>query len=120
MLTPGGRMAIVVPRGILKNYSDEYVRRYILTHAEVKGVVSLTGDMFKPFTNTKTCVVFLQKRKTSLKSASAAKKNETCLFCVSEKPGKNKSGDLILDADGQVLSDLGEIADYIQSRINFS
>jgi type I restriction enzyme M protein len=66
MLAPGGRMAIVIPRGLLKNYTDEYVRRYVLKIARVVAVVSLTGDMFKPFTNTKTCVLFLQKRQHAL------------------------------------------------------
>lgn len=33
MLVPGGRMAIVLPRGIMKNYSDERIRRYIMEHA---------------------------------------------------------------------------------------
>jgi type I restriction enzyme M protein len=120
MLTPGGRMAIVVPRGVLKNYTDEYIRRIILAHAEIKGAVSLTGDMFKPFTNTKTCVLFLQKRSKALKDITSIKLTEKAAFCVSERPGKNKSGELIMDADGQVVTDLGEIAKFIRRNISFS
>lgn len=101
MLAPNGRMAIVVPRGVLKNYTDEYVRRYVLSHAKVLAVVSLTGDMFKPFTNTKTCVVFLQKR---VKPIDVKKVNltEKTVYCVSERPGKNKSGEMIIDDKGQI------------------
>lgn len=64
-------MAIVLPRGILKNYSDERIRRYILQHAIVLGVVGLGGNMFKPFTNTKTIVLFC---KSGIKSLHQLKK----------------------------------------------
>ena len=82
MLVPGGRMAIVVPRGILKNYNDEYVRRHILSKARVCAVVSLTGQMFKPFTNTKTCVVVLEKRKEPLTDLKKALKDRPIVFSV--------------------------------------
>ena len=38
-LKPGGKLAIVVPRGTLKNYNDENVRRHILRKARVIAVV---------------------------------------------------------------------------------
>ena len=44
-LKPGGRLAMVVPRGTLKNYTDERVRRFILERAEVMGAVSLSGQL---------------------------------------------------------------------------
>jgi type I restriction enzyme M protein len=119
MLAPGGRMAIVLPRGILKNYSDEYIRRFILVRAKIKGAVALTGDMFKPFTNTKTCVLFLQKRAQPLKALSQIPKSEKSVFCVSERPGKNKSGLLIQDDKGNVISDLDDIAAYMKKHVKF-
>jgi type I restriction enzyme M protein len=115
MLTPGGRMAIVLPRGTLKNYSDEDVRRYILMRARIAAVVSLTGTMFKPYTNTKTCVLFLQKRTEELDNIDEALNDPPIVFAVSERPGKDKSGNLIHRADGQVDSDLDEIADNINA-----
>ena len=109
-LAPNGRMAIVLPRGTLKNYTDEYVRRHILKEARVVAVVSLTGTMFKPFTNTKTCVLFVQKRKVPLTDLAKAKSDPKIVFAVSEHPGKDKSGNLIHLKDGTVDSDLGVIA----------
>jgi type I restriction enzyme M protein len=117
MLAPGGRMAIILPRGVLKNYTDEYIRRFILAHAQILGAVSLTGDMFKPFTNTKTCVLFLTKRVAPILDIAKLKKTERAVFCVSEKPGKNKSGELIVDAKGDVQSDFGEITAYMRKYI---
>ena len=122
MLVPGGRMAIVLPRGILKNYSDERVRRYIMTNAKVLGVVGLGGNMFKPFTNTKTVVVFLQKRykPIDIENHLPLYELETPVsFCVTEKPGKDKTGKIIHDEFGNILSDLPEITDYLKEHINF-
>ena len=122
MLVPGGRMAIVLPRGILKNYSDERIRRYILQHAIVLGVVGLGGNMFKPFTNTKTIVLFLQKRYkefTSIEEVHLADKEKHIAYCVTERSGKDKTGKIITDAEGAVLSDLPEITEYLLKNIRF-
>lgn len=110
LLAPGGRMAIVLPRGTLKNYSDENVRRHIIMRARIAAVVSLTGSMFKPFTNTKTCVLFLQKRTEPLRDIGEALDDGQIAFAVSERPGKDRSGNLVHLADGAVDSDLNEIA----------
>jgi type I restriction enzyme M protein len=60
-LRPGGRMAIVLPQGNLNNVSDKYIRLFLAEHARILAVVSLHGNTFKPHTNTKTSLVFLQK-----------------------------------------------------------
>jgi type I restriction enzyme M protein len=117
MLAPGGRMAIVLPRGTLKNYNDESVRRFILQHARIIAVVGLTGDMFKPFTNTKTCVLFLQRRKKPLSNVDDALKDPDIVFAVCEKPGKDKSGRLIIDDSRRVQSDLPDITRFIQANV---
>lgn len=122
MLVPGGRMAIVLPRGISKNYSDERVRRYVLRNAKILGVVGLGGNMFKPFTNTKTIVMFLQKRYRPLETEeqiALADKNLELLFCVTEKSGKDKTGKIITDHEGAILSDLPEITEYMLQNIKF-
>lgn len=123
MLVPGGRMAIVLPRGILKNYSDERVRRFIISNAKVLGVVGLGGNMFKPFTNTKTIVLFLQKRYKPLDIESHLPPYETeppISFCVTERSGKDKTGKIIHDEAGNILSDLPEITDYLKEHIKFA
>lgn len=119
MLAPKGRMAIVLPRGTLKNYSDEYVRRYVLKYARIVAVVGLGGEMFKPFTNTKTCVLFVQKRVKPLETLSAARKDPAVAYAVTEKPGKDRSGRIIKDSSGAILSDLGEITSFIKSKVKF-
>ena len=115
-------MAIVLPRGILKNYSDERIRRYILKNAKILGVVGLGGNMFKPFTNTKTIVMFLQKRYKPLETEEQirfADNEMDLLFCVTEKSGKDKTGKIVTDSDGTIISDLPEITDYLLQNIRY-
>lgn len=60
-IRPGGRMAIVLPQGLLNNANAEYIRRFVIEEARVLAVVGLHGNTFKPHTGTKTSVLFLQK-----------------------------------------------------------
>lgn len=119
MLNPGGRMAIVLPRGIFKNYGDEYIRRYILSHCKILAVIGLGGDMFKPFTNTKTCVAILQKRNVEIANLDDIVDDPSPVFAMTEKPGKDKSGSLIVDENHKILSDIGEIAKFVKKHIRF-
>ena len=61
VLRPGGRMAIVLPQGNLNNLGTRGLRTYIGERARLLAVVGLHINTFKPFTNTKTSVLFLQK-----------------------------------------------------------
>ena len=58
---PGGRMAIILPQGLLNNTSAEYIRRFIIEEARILAVVGLHGNTFKPHTGTKTSILFLRK-----------------------------------------------------------
>ncbi|MBP7702989.1 MAG: N-6 DNA methylase [Candidatus Hydrothermae bacterium] len=60
-IRPGGRMAIVLPQGLLNNTNAEYIRRFVIDEARIIAVVGLHGNTFKPHTGTKTSVLFLQK-----------------------------------------------------------
>lgn len=116
-LKPGGRMAIVLPRGVLKNYNDESIRRFILMECRVVATVGLSGDMFKPYTNTKTCVLFLQKRKKRLSKIAEADKDGPIAFCQTTNPGKDRSGRLVYGTDGKVVSDLPEFAAFLKKKV---
>ena len=60
----GGRMAIVLPRGILNNQSktvDRAARDWLLRHAKILAVVDLPKDAFQPYTGTITSLVVLER-----------------------------------------------------------
>ena len=60
-IRPAGRIAIVLPQGLLNNTNAEYIRRFVIDEAQILAVVGLHGNTFKPHTGTKTSVLFLQK-----------------------------------------------------------
>jgi len=60
-IRPGGRMAIILPQGLLNNTNAEYIRRFVIEEARILAVVGLHGNTFKPHTGTKTSVLFLRK-----------------------------------------------------------
>jgi len=104
-LKDGGRMAIVLPQGIFNNTSQERIREFISDKARILGVVSLHLNTFKPHTGTKTSVLFLQKWDEKL----CPKKEDYPIFmAVSEKGGKDNSGDYIFIKNGKKI----KIDDY--------
>ena len=103
MLRPGGRMAIVLPQGVLNNTNMEYVREYLFDKARILAVVGLHGNTFKPHTGTKTSVLFLQRWGEENKP----QKDYPIFMAVSKKGGKDNSGDYIYkkDAAGNYVHD---------------
>ncbi len=119
LIRPGGRMAIVLPQGVLNNTNMEYIRKWLFDKARILAVVGLNVNTFKPHTGTKTSVLFLQKWGEDEKPLD----DYPIFMAVSKKSGKDNSGDYIYkkDADGNIIADrrggkaidhdLGEIAD---------
>ena len=91
-LTPGGRMAIVLPQGRFNNSSDKYIREYITEHCRILAVVGLHGNVFKPHTGTKTSVLFVQKWDDNL---CPRKDDYPIFFATMQEPSKDNSGDKI-------------------------
>lgn len=91
-LKPGGRMAIVLPQGRFNNSSDKHIREFIAQHGRILAVVGLHGNTFKPHTGTKTSVLFVQKWHDTL---CPKVDDYPIFFAVSEKGGKDNSGDYI-------------------------
>src|SRR3989337_2306233 len=62
VLRSGGRMAIVLPDGLLQNISNNHIRFWIRSQAKVLGVVSIPQEAFVPYgTGIKTSLLLLQK-----------------------------------------------------------
>lgn len=119
MVKPGGRMAIVLPQGVLNNTNMQYIRQWLFDKARILAVVGLHGNTFKPHTGTKTSVLFLQKWAEDEKPP----KDYPIFMAVSKKSGKdnsgnyvfkkNEKGEVTIDAKGNpsIDHDLNEIAD---------
>lgn len=130
MLRSGGRMAIVLPQGVLNNTNMQYVREYLFDKARILAVIGLHGNTFKPHTGTKTSVLFLQKWQDE------PLKDYKIFMAVSKKAGKDNSGEKVYkkddkgnythDAKGKKVldHDLDEIAEEFRKfakkeRFNF-
>jgi len=103
MIRPGGRMAIILPQGVLNNTNMEYVREYLFDKARILAVIGLHGNTFKPHTGTKTSVLFLQKW-----GEDEEIPNDYPIFmAVSKNGGKDNSGDYVhkKDAKGNYAHD---------------
>lgn len=96
-LKPGGRMAIVLPQGRFNNTSDKNIREFIAQHGRILAVVGLHGNTFKPHTGTKTSVLFVQKWNDKL---CPKVDDYPIFFAVSERGGKDNSGDYIYVKNG--------------------
>ncbi|MEM3593083.1 MAG: N-6 DNA methylase [Thermoproteota archaeon] len=94
LLDEGGRMAIVLPDGILGNTDDGYIRQYILEKAKLLAVVDLPVETFSPSTTTKTSLLFLQKKKLSEKTT-----DYPIFMAIAEKCGHDRRGKPVLDDD---------------------
>jgi type I restriction enzyme M protein len=103
-LKDGGRMAIVLPQGILNNTHEKYIRDFIMKRARLLAVVSLGDTTFRPHTSTKTSILFVQKWDKKL---CPTREDYPIFFGVSEKSGKDSSGNYIFlkDENGEVMLD---------------
>lgn len=120
-IKPGGRIAIVLPQGVLNNTNMDYVRKWLFNKARILAVVGLETNTFKlpapaKGTSTKTSVLFLQKWQDEPLA------DYPIFMAVSKKSGKDNGGEYvykkdengkpIFDAKGRKVldSDLDEIA----------
>lgn len=96
----GGRMAIVLPQGVLNNTNMEYIRNWLFEKAKILAVVGLHGNTFKlpapaKGTGTKTSVLFLQKWEEN----EDPLKDYPIFMAVSKKGGKDNSGEYVYKKD---------------------
>lgn len=96
-LKPGGRMAIVLPQGRFNNTSDKQIRDFIAERCRILAVVGLHGNTFKPHTGTKTSVLFVQRWDEKL---CPRVENYPIFFAVSQKAGKDNSGEYVYVTNG--------------------
>ncbi|MFH0907101.1 MAG: N-6 DNA methylase [bacterium] len=99
----GGRLAIVLPQGVLNNTNMKYIREWLFDKARVLAVIGLHGNTFKPHAGIKTSVLFLQK----WDSAADILKDYPIFMATSKKSGKSNSGDYVYKKDdkGNFVSD---------------
>ena len=61
LLTTNGKLAVVLPDGILGNDSLVYLREWILDKAQILAAIDVPIETFMPYTSTKTSILILRK-----------------------------------------------------------
>jgi type I restriction enzyme M protein len=117
-LKPGGRMAVVLPQGRFNNSSDERIRNFIMEKARLVAVVGLDVNTFKPHTGTKTSVLFIQKwdEDKSSPTYNPMVEDYEIFMAVSEKSGKDNSGQEVYETDEKGQRKLDEHNHLIQKH----
>lgn len=105
-LKPGGKMAIVLPDGILGNPNTLPVREWILDKFIILASIDLAVEAFLPQVGVQASLLFLQK-KTELERQIAQDSSEDydVFMAIAEKLGKDRRGNPIYmrDEDGAEL-----------------
>lgn len=91
----GGRLAIIVPEGVLFRKTLKEVRKHLLNNAVLRTVISLPQGVFLPYTNAKTYILYFtdcHKKKTKDKFWYFETKNDG--FTLDSYRKKIESNDL--------------------------
>lgn len=96
-LKPGGKMAIVLPDGILGNPNMEETRKWILRHFRLLASVDLPVEAFLPQVGVQASLLFLQKKKDI--SVDYTKEDYDVFMAIVEKVGKDRRGVPIYERD---------------------
>jgi type I restriction enzyme M protein len=96
-LRPGsGRMAMVIPNGILNNPALGYVRQWMVENTQILAVVDMARELFQPKNDTQTSMVLMRRlseeEKVAVKNGTLDYSN---FMAIAEKVGHDKRGKVI-------------------------
>jgi len=83
MLRNGGMLAIVLPETYFHSPSTKYIREYIKRNNNIKAVVDLPHNTFRPHCNAKTLLLVMEKGRPQ---------QQKVVFAVAEEMGHNHQG----------------------------
>ena len=103
---PGGKVGIVLPRGILDNDKTVALRTLIMQECRVLAVVNCHDDTFKPHTDAKAALLVLQRKP----QPSALDEDYPIFMAISQGIGHNGVGETIYrtDAKGDRIMENGQ------------
>ena len=122
LLKPGGRIAVVLPNSIFDGEQTKYIREFLIDKFDIKAIISLPAETFAPYTQTKTSILFAQKK-------SNESVNDEILFAEINKIGYSRTSrqetsrknDLFnVDDDGNVITnDEKTVLGVMRKKINW-
>lgn len=98
-LKPGGKMAIVLPDGILGNPNTESVRLWILQHFKLLASVDLPVETFLPQVGVQASLLFLQKKTDAEMLVPIEDEDYEVFMAIVEQVGKDRRGVPVYEKD---------------------
>lgn len=98
-LKPGGKMAIVLPDGILGNPNTEFVRIWIMKHFRLLASVDLPVETFLPQVGVQASLLFLQKKTDAEMLVPIEQEDYDVFMAIVEKVGKDRRGVPVYEKD---------------------
>ncbi len=106
LLKDGGKIAIVLPDGILGNPNMQSVREWILNRFKILASIDLAVEAFLPQVGVQASLLFLEKKTEEQRQLAQEKdENYEVFMAIAEKLGKDRRGNPIYlrDEDGAEL-----------------
>jgi type I restriction enzyme M protein len=96
-LKPGsGRMAVVIPNGILNNPALGYVRQWLLQNTQVLAVVDMARELFQPKNDTQTSMLLARRLSAQEKELATKQQLDYPIFmAIAERIGHDKRGSTV-------------------------
>lgn len=107
LLKEGGQMCIVLPESVLGNPTQEYVRQWLFENTTILAVWDCPALLFLPHTSTKTCILFIEKSKTT---------DQSIIMSVISKCGHDARGAEIRSENGELVEDFSKALTDWQNR----
>jgi type I restriction enzyme M protein len=94
---PGtGRIAMVIPNGILNNPALGYVRTWLMANTQILAVVDMARELFQPKNDTQTSMVMLRRLTDEERNAAESGTLEYPIFmATTEHIGHDKRGNIL-------------------------
>ncbi len=100
-----GRMAMVIPNGILNNPALGYVRQWMLRNTQIIAVVDMDRDLFQPKNDTQTSMVLMRRLSNEERKLAAKGKLDYPVFmAVTHRIGHDKRGNVVYRRTDEVPS----------------
>lgn len=111
-LKPGGRLAIVLPEGVLGNRTSGYILDYMRSQGAILAIIDVTRRLFQPHTDTKVNVVVFRKREKGTKTSP----DSNVFMSVAKTCGHDKRGNPLRKADGKLDDEIAVVANAWEDR----
>lgn len=86
LLRERGVFCCILPEAILDSSSFLFMRLFLIQYFKLEAIISLPYDAFRPFTSTKTCIVYARKRTSQEVQSFRSKLNDLGFAGTSATP----------------------------------